>query len=788
MKKNMERQLIAMTVTTERAHEESRVDDALLFFVLEGELELSIDGAEQTLLRGDTALINPNQLWSYAAKEPLLLAKVPILYDLISTSACGFRVRFIRNPKSRILTSMLSDMLIEGDLNPDNNKIYAYDACYYRLIQYLLDHCLDREALANRESGDDRMDSIMEYIHQGYSRHITLAELSEDLYLSTGYLSRFFTKHFGMSFSQYLMKVRLQHIKDEMLYTDKPITQIAYDCGFSSISLFNRSFKKAYGITPSAYREKALKEPAPEHAPAKAPEYDSLIKKYLSENAQTRETFHFEIDTTAATAPFVSPCRIINVGAAANLRSALLQEHLKLLRETAGFTHVRMWGLFSPDILMKETGSGKLNFSRMDRVFDFILQNGMKPYIDFEEKPERINQDIHRQVVFNHSGVLFENREHWERTFSRMISHLLTRYGEEEMENWMLEIGQFRFYKSSLNDEDYYFEMFDYIYRTIRAAVPGLKIGGTVISEFFSAGETPELFLNHWYARRQKPDFLAMISYAYETDGASWFHYTCRSKYECAIRVMADDLKKKLAFAGFPSDTLTISEFNISVSERNFINDTAFKGAWIIRNLLEMYGLYAGLGYFMASDQIMEHFDSSDFLFGGNGLITKEGILKPAAWAFRFVKDLYPKVLKVTEHYMITTNGKDRYRMVCHNLVMPNYRYYLSEEDKLNPQAMEDYFDEKAPVSMTFELSGIFPGRYRIRVHRVNPEDGSVLHSWRKFGFIRDLSYADIDYIRTNTIPRMELKDITTDKNDRLVIELSLKSNEFLLLQADLVK
>ncbi len=85
---------------------------------------------------------------------------------------------------------------------------------------------------------------------------ISIKDLSEKLYLSNEYLSGFFKKNYGMSFTEYLTNIRLYHSEDEILYSDQPITRIAYDNRFTSRAVFNKRFKKAYGETPSEMRKK----------------------------------------------------------------------------------------------------------------------------------------------------------------------------------------------------------------------------------------------------------------------------------------------------------------------------------------------------------------------------------------------------------------------------------------------------------------------------------------------------------------------------------------------------
>lgn len=79
-----------------------------------------------------------------------------------------------------------------------------------------------------------------------------------------------------------------------------------------------------------------------------------------------------------------------------------------------------------------------------------------------------------------------------------------------------------------------------------------------------------------------------------------------------------------------------VTEWNLTISDRNYINDTCFKGAYVVKNILDCYPLCEGMALFQGSDRISEYYDSHDMLYGGTGIITKDGILKPAGFAFDF--------------------------------------------------------------------------------------------------------------------------------------------------------
>ena len=73
--------------------------------------------------------------------------------------------------------------------------------------------------------------------------------------MSYNHFSYVFKKTFKKSFSEYVTRVKLREAEKMLILTDKSITEIAYDAGFSTSSHFIMRFKEAKGITPNKFRK-----------------------------------------------------------------------------------------------------------------------------------------------------------------------------------------------------------------------------------------------------------------------------------------------------------------------------------------------------------------------------------------------------------------------------------------------------------------------------------------------------------------------------------------------------
>ena len=91
-------------------------------------------------------------------------------------------------------------------------------------------------------------------MYSNYDQKINLQEISEKEYMSLFYLSHSFKDITGYSFRDWLNFVRVEKAEKLLLKTALPITEIAYQCGFSDVRYFNKHFVKWYKITPNKYR------------------------------------------------------------------------------------------------------------------------------------------------------------------------------------------------------------------------------------------------------------------------------------------------------------------------------------------------------------------------------------------------------------------------------------------------------------------------------------------------------------------------------------------------------
>jgi len=99
-----------------------------------------------------------------------------------------------------------------------------------------------------------RINEVCLFIQNNFNSNITLKQVASQIYLTESNFCKFFKKATGKTFSDYLNEIRINEASRLLLQTDKTISQISFECGFETLSYFNRVFLKKKNQTPSFFR------------------------------------------------------------------------------------------------------------------------------------------------------------------------------------------------------------------------------------------------------------------------------------------------------------------------------------------------------------------------------------------------------------------------------------------------------------------------------------------------------------------------------------------------------
>ena len=120
--------------------------------------------------------------------------------------------------------------------------VIKYVDKYFNLFAF------DNDVVVNFESSNqitiDRISRIISYIYEFHSEQITLNDLADMEHLSTFYLSHIIKDYTGMNFREFLCFARVEWSEIDLLETNKKISRIARDVGFSTTSYYEKYFRK----------------------------------------------------------------------------------------------------------------------------------------------------------------------------------------------------------------------------------------------------------------------------------------------------------------------------------------------------------------------------------------------------------------------------------------------------------------------------------------------------------------------------------------------------------------
>lgn len=117
------------------------------------------------------------------------------------------------------------------------------------ILEDLSRYFLNRQKPVEDKRGFESLRTAVNYIQSHYTENITLGDLAAETFLSKTYISRCFTKHFGISFTDYVTLLRLLDAEKQM-HGNGTLADIAYESGFPNVNAMIHAFKQHRGITP----------------------------------------------------------------------------------------------------------------------------------------------------------------------------------------------------------------------------------------------------------------------------------------------------------------------------------------------------------------------------------------------------------------------------------------------------------------------------------------------------------------------------------------------------------
>jgi len=435
------------------------------------------------------------------------------------------------------------------------------------------------------------------------------------------------------------------------------------------------------------------------------------------------------IDTRSASRPFPHFWeQMIGSGRAILSLRESYRNDLRQVKGITGLGYVRFHGIFDDEVgVYERDANGKVsyNFSYVDEIYDGLLANGVRPFVEISFMPKQLAANPTPHPFWYKPFPSPPNDvAAWSEMIAAFTQHLIARYGADEVAKWYFEVWNepnIDFWNGEPKEETYY-ALYDATVRAIKKVDPDLRVGGPATAQ----AAWVDRFIQHCQKGNIPFDFVSTHIYGNEDPMNVFGNSTAvprKSMVAAAIRKVHD----QVARSGAPKTPIIVSEYNATYMTQVQVTDSAFMGPWLANNIRECDGITSMMSYWAFSDVFEEQGVVQKPFYGGYGLIAERAIPKAAFRAFELLHQLGDqRILPDVTDALITKRSDGAIAAVLWNYAEP---------------------DEKVAAKV-FRLKVANSGAKRYTLQILDPSHGSALAAWNDMGKPATPSRAQLDRLR----------------------------------------
>jgi xylan 1,4-beta-xylosidase len=304
-----------------------------------------------------------------------------------------------------------------------------------------------------------------------------------------------------------------------------------------------------------------------------------------------------------------------------------VREALRIAHDELGVQAVRAHGILDDDLGVYTELDGRAvhDFTGIDRVYDELMEIGLRPVVELSFMPRDLARDP-AQTVFTYRAIVSPPKDwdRWAALTGDLADHLVQRYGHDEVvSRWAFEVWNepnLEVFWSGTPEE--YFRLYDSSARAIKSVDPGLRVGGPASA---ATGWIWEL-LSHLEGSGAPLDFLS--SHVYGN--------------------VPLDLRPVLGAFGRAGTPIWWTEWGPTPTHFKRVGDTVFAAAFLLRGMASALGRIEALSHWVVSDHFEELGAPPELFHGGFGLLSVGNLRKPRYWALALLARLGRSRLPVT--------------------------------------------------------------------------------------------------------------------------------------------
>lgn len=233
-----------------------------ILWITEETKDVYIGNAFYTLHKNDIIFINgyiPHKTSTPKGNRTFLIQFNVNQFNLANRSFCReldkpFYVFRNGSEENKILLARL-DKISSEYINQKNSYQYFIVASVYEIVAILFRYRVLTDPDNYLNADIHRIQPVLNYVQKHYDKQIRLDEMCRLLNVNKSYFCRLFKNATSLSFMEFLYKTRLDAAVKLLLHSEKTITEISYEVGFSSPAYFTKVFRENKGYTPSFYKK-----------------------------------------------------------------------------------------------------------------------------------------------------------------------------------------------------------------------------------------------------------------------------------------------------------------------------------------------------------------------------------------------------------------------------------------------------------------------------------------------------------------------------------------------------
>ena len=406
------------------------------------------------------------------------------------------------------------------------------------------------------------------------------------------------------------------------------------------------------------------------------------------------------------------------------------RQDLRQVKQATGFEYVRFHGIFDDETgLYDEDASGNpvYNFSYIDQIYDGLLANGVRPFVEMSFMPKKLaaQQTLH---VFWYHPIVSPPKDwnKWGDFISHFAQHLVDRYGIDEVSQWYFEVWNepnLDFWAGDPKQSTYY-QLYDMTARALKSVSPRLRVGGPATAQ----AAWVDSFIRHCVENHVPVDFVSTHVYGNDTaqNVLGIDESVPRTKM---VYLAAKKVHDEVAASPDPNLPIIWSEYNASYKNETDVTDATFMGPWLANTIRQCDGLTEMMSYWTFSDVFEEQGVVKKPFYGGFGLLAEDEIPKAPFNAFRVLHGLGDeRIAESSDSALVTQRSDGTLAVAVWNLFLP---------------------EEKGEAkTVTIAVKGL-TGKRRALVSRVDSTHGSPLPAYEAMGKPVDPTQKQIEDLRS---------------------------------------